>query len=238
MTGERNELDLFAGIPDPFAGGSGEVAASVDRLPAPPVLSTVPSLTRHDQRRRRAVAMAAAMAWQIVWLVAFEHRGDLRSLPVVRVALGVLVPLSAAAIAWGVAVRRGDRGLGAPRTWIAAAIVVAPLLFVVATLAVDPADHDASAGAFLNRAMRCAGVTAVLCAPLLAGIVFAFRRAFVAASTWRTAALGVACGAVAATTMSLVCPHDEAGHVLLGHGLFLLLGGLAGAALGKRVTRV
>jgi hypothetical protein len=65
---------------------------------------------------------------------------------------------------------------------------------------------------------------------------FAFRRAFVAASTLRSAVLGVACGALAASTMSIVCPHEGALHVLLGHGTMMVVGGILGALVGRHIA--
>jgi hypothetical protein len=65
---------------------------------------------------------------------------------------------------------------------------------------------------------------------------WALRHAFAAAARWRFAAAGVACGALAATTMSVVCANGNAAHVLLGHGTFMLVAGLAGWLVGERVT--
>jgi hypothetical protein len=65
----------------------------------------------------------------------------------------------------------------------------------------------------------------------------AFRRAFVSAAAWRTAALGAACGALSAATMSLVCPDLSAMHVVLAHGLMILVGSAIGAALARPLTR-
>jgi len=53
----------------------------------------------------------------------------------------------------------------------------------------------------------------------------------------RRAALGVACGGLAAASMSLCCFHREMLHVLIGHGSMMLVGGVAGALLGRRFTR-
>jgi hypothetical protein len=110
-----------------------------------------------------------------------------------------------------------------------------PVLFAVATLMASPL--DAGEGHFWNLAARCMGVTALLTVgPLVLGVVV-FRHAFAAASAWRTAALGVACGAMTAATMSVACWHVGALHVIVGHGAMMVVGGVAGALLGRQVTR-
>jgi len=72
--------------------------------------------------------------------------------------------------------------------------------------------------------------------PLVLG-AWAYRRAFVTASRWRTAALGVACGGLSTATICLACPDQTALHVIVGHGTAMIVGGLAGALLGSRLTR-
>jgi hypothetical protein len=169
------------------------------------------------------------------WVVLVERRRDLGSLPAWSVALGLLIPLAAAALAFRAVSSKGRRGLGVPTSWLAALCTFPPALFVVATLATRPPDADA--GHFWDLAVRCMGVTSVLTAVPLALGAGVFRHAFVAASTWRTAALGVACGALAAATMSLACWHDGALHIVVGHGTMMMVGGAAGALLGRRITR-
>jgi hypothetical protein len=147
------------------------------------------------------------------------------------------VPLLATAVTWLLATRSGRRGLGAPTSWLALGIALATLLFVTTTLATAPVDQEVSVAVFADLAVRCAVQAGVLGAVSLGVFAMAFRNAFVAASTWRTAAIGVACGALAASTMSLACFHQGAMHVLLGHGWMIAAGGIAGAVVGRRFTR-
>jgi hypothetical protein len=103
---------------------------------------------------------------------------------------------------------------------------------------VSPSTSDRAHSVFWRGAVGCAAVTAVLTAgPLVLGML-AFRHAFVASSRWRTGALGVACGALAAATMDFTCSDPTALHVVVGHGTAMVAGGLAGAFLGSRITRV
>ena len=80
-------------------------------------------------------------------------------------------------------------------------------------------------------------VTGLLALGPLALGLWAFRRAFAAAAGWRTAAVGVAAGGLAAATMSLACPITTAAHVIVGHGLAMIVAGLAGALLAPAIAR-
>ena len=223
------DLDRLSRVPDPFEGD--------DKLPAPPPLPAVAAPTRAEHHRRLLVAVAATLLLQAVWIALSRHALPLREVTVHHVVFGLGVPLVAAAVTWLLATSRGRAGLGAPASWLALGIALATLLFVTATLATAPADQDASGLAFADRALRCMVQAGVLGVVSLGVFAIAFRNAFVAASTWRTAAIGVACGALAAATMSLACFHREAMHVLLGHGWMIVAGGVAGALVGRRFTR-
>lgn len=224
-----DDLDLqrMREIPDPF--GPSQAPASKEAQP-PPI-----SPTRREVRRRRAIAASAAVAYEAGWVLVVERRSDLGQLPAWTIALGLVIPLVAAALALAAVTSPGRRGLGASASWLAGLTVMPPVLFTVATLIAGPL--DTGEGHFWNLAVRCMGVTAVLTAgPLVLGVLV-FRHAFAAASVWRTAALGVACGAMAAATMSLACWHVGALHAIAGHGAMMVVGGVAGALLGRRVTR-
>jgi hypothetical protein len=223
-------LDPLARVPDPFAGDDGE-------LPPPPPLPASVAPTRAQHRGRLLAAVVIAVVFQGLWVATASHRVALDSVGAGPLAVGLGVPLVAAGLAWWVATTRGRNGLGSSATWLAGVVALAPLLFLVTTLVVAPPDQDASAVAFLDRAVRCVGASVALCAVSLGLLAYAFRHAFAAASSWRTAALGVACGALAAATMSLACFHREAMHVLVGHGSMMLVGGLVGALIGRRFTR-
>ncbi|HEY1690615.1 MAG TPA: NrsF family protein [Polyangiaceae bacterium] len=220
------DLERLAEIPDPFGGAARPVAA------APPMPAGSP--TRRDVRRRRAVAAAAVLVYEVGWLLVVEHRADLSELPGTSIAIGLLLPLVAAAVALVGCRVPGRRGLGAPVAWLLSLCVLPAALFALGTLATSPPDTE---GHFWSLVVRCMGVTALLTAGPLALGGLVFRRAFAAASQWRTAALGAACGAIAAATMSLACRHSGALHVILGHGAMILVGGAVGALVLGRVTR-
>jgi len=220
------DLDVFANIPDPF-DETGAAAGPVARRPdffAP---------ARARVRTARAIAFAAALAYETLWLVVLKTHGGGR--PAATIAAGLLIPLVAGVAALSGAIRRGARGLGEPVAAIAGATSGALVLFVMATLLAAPADvHD---GGFWRSAIGCVGVSSLFAMGPLAFGLHAFRRGFASASAWRAAALGMACGACATVMMSVVCPDGGGFHVLLGHGTAMVLGGAIGALLGPRIAR-
>jgi hypothetical protein len=225
---DDRELNRLLEIGDPFADeASGPLRPMTSMPPGP-------SRTRAGVRTMRAIAFAAALLYDAAWLALRETRPDLPSLPLSTLAVGLGIPLAAGTIALGAAARRGERGLGLSATHVAALAMAAPALFVVATLLVSPAGGG---DLFFHRAMGCASATAILALGPLGLGLWVFRHAFAAGATWRAAAVGIACGALAAATISLHCPISTAWHVIVGHGTIMLIAGLAGAWLGRSVTR-
>jgi hypothetical protein len=220
----------LGGVPDPFAG---TVADAV--LPPPPrPTSASPSRKRH--RTLGLAAAGAAILYEGAALAVFRTRPDLATAHVALVALENALPLFLGAIVLVAATWKGSRGLGQSVGALMAWVFGAPLLFVLATLAIFPT--DLVDGVFWSRTETCCLVAAVLGAGPLGLGALALRRSFVSAAGWRAAAVGVAAGALAASAMALVCPDDGAMHVLLGHGTMMLVMGLIGAGIVRRVTRI
>lgn len=224
------DVTLLGEIPDPYTAPAGDVAPRTPDAAALP-----PSRTRADARRARAAALVSALLFNGAWIAFIERRRDLGALTPGALALGLGIPLTAAVVALVAVVRPGARGLGGRVVELAALVCVPPLLFAVGTLATTP--PVPSTGPFVGPALRCMGAAAMLASAPFVVALLAMRRSFVSSATWRTAALGVACGALAAATMSVACPNSEPMHVLVAHGAMMLLVGLAGAFAGARLTR-
>ena len=230
----------LATIGDPFADEANAPVRSADspRLPdggangakaqgAPP--------TRARVRATRRVAFAAALLFEVAFVALDPHRRPLEDASPLELIVGLAIPLAAATVAFMAATQRGPRGLGLPAGAMTLGTLMAPALFVVATLAGAPeATTDPT---FWRHAAGCASVTAILALGPLALALWSFRRAFAASAPWRTAALGMAAGALAAGAMSLACPITGALHVLLGHGTMMLVAALAGAWLAPAFSR-
>jgi hypothetical protein len=224
------DLNHLGEIPDPYAPPAADVAAR-----APDVASLPPSRTRANVRSARAAAILSALLFNGAWIAFIERRRDLGSLAPQTLAVGLGIPMIAAVVALVAVVRPGARGLGGRVAELAALVCVPPLLFAIGTLAT--ASPAAAAGPFVGPALRCIGAAAVLAVAPFVVALLAMRRSFVSSAAWRTAALGVACGGLAAATMSVACPNGEPMHVLVAHGATMLFVGLAGAFAGARLTR-
>jgi hypothetical protein len=228
---EEFDINRLADIGDPFAADASAPVRPMDPARMPPRRSP----TRPRLRALRAGTLAAALLYEAAWLVFRERRPDLAAASQAGLALGLAIPLAASALALAAATRKGVRGLGAPVAGIAALAVAAPVLFAVATMLSAP--PEAGDPLFWTHAAGCATVTTILALGPLALGLWAFRHAFPVAAGWRTAAIGVAAGALAAGTMSLACPITTATHVIVGHGIVMVLTGLAGALLAPAVAR-
>jgi hypothetical protein len=227
---DPGDLPAFDDVPDPFEG------AGSAQLPALDARHLPPSPARARVRSLRWAALALALGVQAVGYAVVGHRTDLGEAARWRLAAGVLVPLAAAGLGLVAAAGVGELGVGQRASRLAVLVGLVPVMFAGGVALVSPvADDDPL---FWPRALRCVMVTVALTLPALALAAIAFRRAFVAAAGWRTSALGAACGALSAATMSLVCPDVSALHVLLGHGLMILAGAALGAALARPLTRV
>ena len=222
------DLDCIADIPDPLAG--------IARLPAPRREATpvVRPQTRSRVAALRGIALLAALSYEGVWLVMLAKRADLAEVPRATLLAEVAIPLAAAGLGVAAATARGRQGLGDTKRRLTTVTLMSPALFVLATLVAGPANPDGEP--FWWHALRCFLVTGLLALGPLLLAAWAFRGAFVAAPAWRMAALSMACSAMAAASMSLLCSVGSPLHVLVGHGGMMLVAGLGGALLGRRVA--
>jgi hypothetical protein len=226
--GAHFDPGVLSEIPDPFA--------DVSNVPIPPraAMSIAASPTRLRVRTLRLCAVASAVAFDALGVAVLRSRHDMGP-----VSLGFVLELAAPALAGAIAVaavvRRGRLGLGETTERLGAMLAFAPAVFVLLTLPVAEADPDAAT--FWPRTAACFVTTLLLASgPLFFGVV-AMRRAFASAAAWRTAAVGVASGALAAMSIALGCPYKGAFHILIGHGATMLFAGALGAWLGSRFAR-
>ncbi len=227
------DLEQLGGIGDPFAQEASAPARPMDREALPERVRRAP--TRARARAGRWIALAAALAFDASWLIFHERRPDLPELPPSQVAMALLVPLVAGGLALAAAMRKGSLGLGLPARRVGLAVAAALALFVAGTLVTAP--EGGPDPLFWKHAAACLGVTILLAIGPIVFALGALRHAFPAASRWRTAAVGAACGGLSTATMSLACSISAPAHVLLGHGAILLVGALAGALLAPAVAR-
>src|ERR1700683_4809652 len=128
------DLERLRDIPDPFAASGAPAPRKLPALGASP--------TRGQARRNRTAAVGCVVLYEVGWVALIEHRRDLGSLSAFTLALGLVIPLAAAALALGAVAARGRRRLGVSVSWLALLSTLPPVLFAVATLATSPADTD------------------------------------------------------------------------------------------------
>jgi hypothetical protein len=220
----------MADVPDP--------AANIAALPLPPRPTPLwrRAPTRSQLAAKRVIALVATLAYEVGWIAIMNKRDDLYTMPRGTLALELAIPLVTVILAVDAAASAGDRGLGLPKARLTASTLIAPAVFVLATIAFGPSVVDPDP--FWPHSLRCLFWTALYSAGPLALATWAFRRSFLVVPAWRTAALAMGCGASGAVTITVVCSVGSAAHVLVGHGAVMLIAGLAGAAFGRRVGQI
>lgn len=222
------DLDRLLEIPDPYADALPSAHSEV----APPVLP--PSPTRAAVRRLRLLALGCALLYEVGLLALSGLRPDLATLAPRSLALATVAPLVSALLALVAAGRVG--GVGGTGLRVGAVLLVPFGLFSLSTLFAAHGAVVLSGRAYWAATAMCAMGAVMFAAGPFALAVHAFRRGFASAAEWRTAALGVGCGALAAAAMNLRCAVDGQLHLLLGHGAGLLVAGAVGLSL-ARFTR-
>jgi hypothetical protein len=227
------DLDRLADVPDPLAG--------LDDAPMPPLRAMgAPSPTRSHVASVRTAAFLAALLYEVAWIAIMNKRDDLRTLAPLTLFMEVSIPVGAAVLALVAATATGSRGLGESKARLATLSLLAPAVFVAATvlLATMMPTGEEDTGSFWLHCLRCFGWTSLYAAGpfVLAG--WAFQRSFVVAPSWRTAALAIACGASGAATMVFVCSVGTPAHVLIGHGGPMFVGAIVGALVGRRFGQI
>ena len=224
------DLDRLGDVPDPLAG--------LGDLPPPPrpAVALAASPTRSRVAALRATALGAALLYELAWIGLMNGREDLHTMPLSTLFIEVAIPAAAALVALAAAAASGKEGLGEPKGRLVTLALLAPLVFVAGTVVASPRDVDPDA--FWPHALRCFVWTSLYAAGPIALAVWAFRRSFVTAPAWRTSALGMACGAAGAATMSFVCATGSPLHVIVGHGGILFVAAAAGALFGRRFGQV
>lgn len=220
------ELPPLLDIVDPFED---ELLAPP---PPPPPLESSP--TRTQVQRSRWMALALALVSQGVMLAAMGPRADLSEVTLVLLLAAILLPALAALAALQIATHTGPLGLGQSPRKLSLLLLAPTLLFSVSAL-VPAGSH--SPISFWKSTAECILGTMMFALMPLGLALFAFRRSFLSAAPLRTAAIGLACGALAAAAIELRCSIAGWQHVLLGHGVALLVCGGLGYGL-ARFTRI
>jgi hypothetical protein len=236
VTEGHNELDDLAflkEIPDPLAGAPG--------APAPAPRFSAPSATRSVTQRRRVAALGISVGWLCTHLAVYGIRSDFTRLPAQYVALQILLPALLGAGSLLLAVAPGKLGLGLAAGVVAGFALLGPLSFWLCAALLNrpyPAtDNLLQSGRFWLGALVCLDITLAWAAAPLLLAALTLRRAFPSGARWRSGLVGAALGLLSGAAINLHCPNVNQGHMLLGHGIPVLVAALIGGLVVSRWAR-
>lgn len=215
----------FNDIPDPFEHKRDAIAATLSQAEARAPSERAP--TRATRRAHFAAALIVTLVSTTFVVRYWGFRPDIAS---VYVVLPLALWIAAVGFSLISLLKPDARGLVRNIRVIWAIVLGLPLLFAVSA---GWADKSGEPFPFVwDTAFPCvkwAGIAGI--GPIVAAILL-FRRSFISAPVWRGAAAGAAVGLSAGLTVHSVCPHTDPTHVLVTHGLPILIGALLGAGLG------
>ncbi|MBK8258956.1 MAG: DUF1109 family protein [Polyangiaceae bacterium] len=214
----------FADIPDPAA----EIGERV--LPNIP-MPTNAAPTRRQVAAQRVLAALLGVGWAVAVVGWVGLRPDLLNAQVL-VQLGVwtvAMPLGLA-----LAVRPKKTGFPASVAVVRLGLAALPTMFVA--LAFLPI-HGTEVPLSIASLSWCVPMVLVAGVPSVLGATFVLRHALLNAPGLRGALIGAACGLAGAISIHAHCPIVTASHVVVGHGLpvvvFAVVGAIFGAVWGR-----
>jgi hypothetical protein len=170
-------------------------------------------------RKRRLAALTGSVAWLLTHLAVYGIRSDFHGLPPLYVAAQILVPFFVAVASLFAALSYGKLGLGLKIGLISGLVILGPLAFCLIAFGA-PAPYVSGPGAAsLLGILVCFDITVAWTAVPLLCAALALPGAFATGVRWRSALVGAAVGLFAGAAMNLHCPNVAPLHVLMGHGL-------------------
>jgi hypothetical protein len=226
-----NDLSLLKEIPDPLTDAPSAPAVVAHLRPAES------SPVRGQIRRRRSAALAIGAVWLCAHLAAYGVRQDMHRLSARYIAAQMLLPALLAALSLLLAVAPGKLGLGLGASLLAAFAVLGPLSFWLFAAGMPVPYPTDTGGAFSLSSLVCLDLTLLWeTAPLLlAGM--ALRRGFPTSTRWRGALVGGALGLACGAAINLHCPNPNAAHLVVGHGIPIVVAALVGGFVLSRWVR-
>lgn len=221
----RSEPDLLARLSE-IPAPTGDAKMPLVRLRAA-TLDGVPK--RAAVRKRRLAALVASVAWVGTHLAVYGIRSDLDRITPLYMAAQVVLPFTLAMASIIVALAPGRLGLGLKIGLVSTLAVLGPATFCLIALGAPAPYPVPDAAGSLIGILVCFDITVAWAALPLLLAALSLRSAFAAGLHFRSALVGAAAGLFAGATMNLHCPNVSSLHVLLGHGLPVVLAAAAGA---------
>ncbi len=219
-------LDDFASIPDPIGG------ASTRPTPAP-VPPDGASPTRDQRRRRNLIAGGFGVTWVVFLVWRLGVRGNIGDAGLLA-SLVVWTALTVGGLA--LALRTNPRGLPQSLRVVQIVLLALASVYVAGVLVRDVTAPNVPI--HWSNVIGCLTWAHILALGPLAVAALIFRRSFLSFPAWRGAVVGAACGLGGAIGIHAHCVVETASHVLVAHGLVIVVSALVGAALGARQGRL
>jgi hypothetical protein len=223
---EPVSLDDFGSIPDP-AGG---LTSRPTPAPLPP---GDPSPTRDQRRRRNLIAVGFGIAWVVFLVWRLGVRGNIGDAGLLT-SLGLWTLLGAGGLA--LALRPNARGLPPSLRAVQIILLALAALYVAGVLVRDSAAPNVPI--HWANIVGCLSWAHILAIGPLVVAAMIFRRSFLSFPAWRGAVVGAACGLGGAIGIHAHCAVETASHVLVAHGMVIVISALLGAVLGARQGRL
>jgi hypothetical protein len=183
--------------------------------------------TRQVVKRRRLAALLGGLSWLGAHLAVYGIRTDLGSLPSPYVAAQIALPAALATVSLAIALSPGQRGLGLKIGLVGALSILGPASFCALSLGAPvPRAPEPPA---VSDTLLCFDITVACVAVPLLFAAITLRGAFASGARWRSALVGAGIGLFAGATMNLHCPNVAPTHILLGHGLAIIVAASLGA---------
>jgi hypothetical protein len=225
-----SDLSFLKEIPDPLAD-----VPSAGSPSAPPRFPASPA--RSETKRRRVAALGVTLAWLCTHLAVYGIRQDFDRLPAEYVAAQIVLPALLGAASLLLAVAPGKLGLGLGAGIIAALAVLGPLSFWVLAAALRAPYPAEGTGGFWIGSLVCLDITLAWAAAPLLLAALSLRRAFPSGAGWRSTLVGAALGLLSGAAINLHCSNVDPAHLVVGHGVPIVVAALVGGLVVARWAR-
>lgn len=215
----------FADIPDPAADVGGRVMPDI-----PMPKASAP--TRRQVAVQRALAALLGIGWAVAVAIWVGLRPDLLNAQVL-IQLGVWT----IAMPLGLSLAIRPKKTGLPMSVAAVRLGLAGLPAMFVALAFLPI-HGIEVPLTVASLSWCVPMVLVAGVPSVLGATFVLRHALLNAPGLRGALIGAACGLAGAISIHAHCPIVTASHVVVGHGLPVVVFAIVGAIFGATWGRV
>jgi Negative regulator of sigma F len=197
-------------------------------------VEAAPSTPRPVESKRAARLLACALLFSVAAFVAYGGVRITGRPPSLVIGTVAGTSIIAGFAVWAL-IGRGRAMVGRASSWLTAVAIGSPFA-LLAWKIFWSAQYDHGLDRIEGRVgFRCLGFTLTLGAFPLAALLFG-RRGTDAVHPGRAGmGIGVAFGLAAATLVDAWCPVAYVPHLLLGHGLPLIVLGAAGFWLGKKI---